>query len=202
VRFLDQLYDECRKQNLLKTVRKKKQATVFLSYSHRDKEVAFKIEEYLKNEHIEVIIDDKSMSGGQKIEDFIDIVKEVDCVVSLISRHSLLSAWVSREIITTLQKTATYFLPCNLDDAFLEPQFIRDAEVMVDEKMKSIYEMLKQRGRAHADDLHREQKDWSDYISNLPIVLNELKLRKCVPLLPDEFDRNMPSVVNDILKNK
>lgn len=200
--FLNQLYDECDKRHLLKTSSKLSAAKVFISYSHNDKEAVSKIEEALKKKNIEVVIDNKSMHGGQQIEEFIAAIKDVDCVLSIISKDSLHSAWVSKEIITTLQKTNKYFLPCYLDENFLDKNFIQAAGEFADKKITTINDKITQRGRGYTDDLNNERRDWTDYINNLPFILNELNRRKCTSLKEKDFDENILLVIEDILKHK
>jgi hypothetical protein len=200
--FLNQLYEECSKNNLLKTPVSNILAKVFISYNHNDKPTVLQIEEFLKKQNIEVVRDEEAMHGGQKIEEFINAIKDVDCVLAVISNKSLHSAWVSKEIITTLEKSNKYFLPCYLDQSFLDKGFMQEAEKFVDDKIAEINNKIMQRGRGNTDDLFTERKDWTEYINNLPAILNELNRRKCISLEKDDFDKNLPRVVEDILKNK
>ncbi len=200
--FLNELYEECSKNNLLKTPNKKIAAKVFISYNHNDKQTVLQIEDYLIKHDIEVIRDEEAMHGGQKIEDFINAIKDVDCVLAVISNNSLHSAWVSKEIIITLQKSNKYFLPCYLDESFLDKGFMEGAGKFVDDKIADISNKIMQRGRGNTDDLFNERKDWTEYISNLPFIINELNRRKCISLVKDDLDKNLPRVIEDILTNK
>ncbi len=200
--FLNQLYEECGKNNLLKTPTGSIAARIFISYSHADKQIVLQIEDYLKKQNIEVIRDEDAMHGGQKIVDFISTIKNVDCVLAIISKNSLHSAWVSKEIMTTLQKANNKLLPCYLDESFLDKDFMAGAEKVVDEKISNINNKVVQRGRGNTDDLFNERKDWTEYIDNLPVILNELNRIKCVSLQKDDLEKNLPKVVADILKHK
>ncbi len=200
--FLNRLHEECSNHNLLKTPNKNIAAKVFISYNHNDKEDVLQIESFLKKSNIEVIRDDVNMHGGQKIEEFINAIKDVDCVLVVISNNSLHSAWVSKEIITTLQKSNKYFLPCYLDESFLDKGFMESAEKFVDDKIAVINKKMMERGRGNTDDLFNERKDWTEYINNLPVILNELNRRKCISLEKNNFDKNLPRLAEDILKNK
>lgn len=200
--FLNQLYEQCSKRNLLKTPVSNVLAKVFISYNHNDKPTVLQIEDFLKKQNIEVVRDEEAMHGGQKIEEFINAIKDVDCVLAVISNKSLHSAWVSKEIITTLEKSNKYFLPCYLDQSFLDKGFMQEAEKFVDDKIADINNKIMQRGRGNTDDLFNERKDWTEYINNLPAILNELNRRKCISLEKNDFDKNLPRVVEDIVKNK
>jgi hypothetical protein len=200
--FLDQLYEECAAHKLLKMPRKAILARVFISYSHQDKAAAMQVREYLRHRDIDVVIDEEAMPGGQKIEEFVKTVSQVDCVLAIISKNSLLSPWVSREIMETLQKTRKYFMPCCLDDSFMDKGFMGVAEKFVDEKLAGISENIRLRGRGNTDDLFNERNRWTEYISVLPTVLNELNLRKCISLKPEEFDGNIVKIADNILSSK
>jgi hypothetical protein len=198
LKFLDDLYDECKQQDLLKTIRAKKKAKVFLSYSHLDKEIAISVSKYLSNGDIDVMIDDNSMKGGEKIEDFINSIKDVDIVIPIISQNSLLSPWVSKEIITTINKTNKHLLPCYTDKTFLYKYFEANAKNIVSEKVKGINELISQRGISNTEDLDSAKRSWTEYYSNLPKVLTELNKRKCISLMETEFEKNILTVINDV----
>lgn len=202
IEFLNQLYEECNRKKLLKTPIKAVAARVFISYSHVDKQTVLQIEGYLKKNNIEVIRDEDAMDGGQKIDDFISTIKNVDCVLAIVSKNSLHSAWVSKEIITTLQKANKRLLPGYLDESFLDKNFIEGAEKVVDEKIASINTKIVQRGRGNTDDLFNERKDWTEYIDNLPVILDELNRRKCISLQEADLEKNLPQVVENIIKHK
>jgi len=201
--FLNQLYEQCSARNLLKSAGKLAAlARVFISYSHNNMAVAVQVQQFLKTKNIEVLRDEDAMPGGQKIDDFIDNVKKVDCVLAIISKDSLLSPWVIQEIITTLEKTDKYLLPCQLDDSFLDKGFMETAGQVVDEKISTIDERVKQRGRSNADDLFSERNRWIEYFNCLPRVLKELTRRKCISLKSQDLDDNLVKVAENILNNK
>ncbi|MBL7733292.1 MAG: toll/interleukin-1 receptor domain-containing protein [Chitinophagaceae bacterium] len=198
--FLDQLYEACRRQNMLKTVSARQVAKVFVSYSHRDSEMISTLKEAFSNTGIELVFDEKDMSGGQPIDDFINTIRDVDIVMPLLSASSLSSPWVSREIMTTLEKTNKHLYPCSLDDTFLDKDFISRASEMVDEKIADIDERIKARGKANTNDLFHERSNWSDYYENLPRVINELAKRKVVSLNGLPTAAIMAGIIEDIRK--
>ena len=199
LKFLDSLYHECKKQDLLKTIRAKKKAKVFLSYSHLDKETVRLIRRRFSESDIDVLMDENSMKGGEKIEEFIHTIKEVDVVVPILSESSLLSPWVSKEIITTVEKKK-YLYPCYIDKTILDNQLIEaNAKSRVTEKVRTINELRIQRGIANTEDLDIEQRSWIEYYSNLPnIVVPELRSRNCISLMEADFEKNINIVINDI----
>ena len=202
VEFLNQLYNQCGEEKMLKTVNTSIKARIFISYNHKDKGVVLEIEKKLQSANIEVIRDEMSMAGGQKIDDFISIVKNVDCVLSVISENSLKSKWVSKEIMRTINDTNTYYLPCYLDESFLDKNFIYKTNDLVDGKLDDIMKKMGERGRSPIDDLMVERNDWMEFSTNLPKILHELSRRKCISIQTEDFQKNIIIVIEDIIKNK
>jgi len=196
--FLTQLYEQCAAHSLLKSPGKTAAARVFISYSHHDQPVALTVEKYLKQKNIAVVIDEETMPVGQRIDEFIDTINQVDCVLAVISKESLLSPWVTKEIIATLNKAGKHFLPCYLDESFLDKGFVDMAGRFADEKIAAIDERIAQRGRGNTEDLFNERNRWSEYINSLPFVLNELNRRKCIPIRDGQ---NFDKVADNILSS-
>ena len=101
-----------------------------------------------------------------------------------------------------MQRADQYLLPSYLDETFLDKNLMESAEKYVDEKIASITNKVIQRGRGNTDDLFNERKDWTDYINNLPVILNELNRRKCVSLMENDFENSLPRIVEDIINHK
>ncbi len=74
-------------------------ASVYLSYSHRDKDFARRLASDLKKAGIRVWIDESALKIGDNFaEKMREGIKEVDYLAVLISPNSLSSRWVSQEI--------------------------------------------------------------------------------------------------------
>ncbi len=198
--FLDEIYDACDKNGDLKIAEAKKLAKVFISYNHKDAEIITRIKPYLEKAGIEYLQDERDMPAGEKIKDFVSQVQNVDCVLSVVSENSLLSAWVSQETQLTLQQPDIFFLPCTIDNTFMDKTFPERAEKHVDAKIAEIDEKIIQRGKNSTDDLLAERKHWETYWKNLAGNLNEITQRKCVDISPANLDANMPQVVDAILQ--
>ena len=197
VDFLDELYRECDNQNLLKGGSK---AKVFISYNHGDKEIVDRIIGYLKQNDITVIIDNESMDAGQKIEKFIEVINQVDCVLAVISANSLRSKWVGKEIITTLGRPDKFFLPCHIDDTSMDGDFIQRTDEYIDQKTTEINEKIKTKG--FTVDLITEGQDWTNHKNSLPAIINSLTRTKYISLKPGDFDENIKVATALILKDK
>lgn len=197
--FLNQLYEKCAERGMLKKIEKPIACKTFLSYSHIDKADALKIAEKLKEKNIEVIRDEESMPIGYEIDKFIKTINDVDCVLAVISKNSLRSPWVIKEIITTIRESEVLLLPCYLDASFQDKDFIIEAEKLVDEQLARINEKIVLRGRSSTQDLFNEYNQWTEYINTLPIVLAELKKRYCMPLNQHDFENAIEKIADNIL---
>lgn len=203
--FLDELFDKCDEKGILKISKPKSHAKVFISYNHKDAETVGKIKKYLDQSSIEYLLDERDMPGGQKIKDFVGYVQNVDCVLSVVSENSLLSPWVSQETQLTLAKPDVFFLPCYIDETFMDKSFPERAEKHVDAKIAGIDEQIKLRGKNSTDDLQADRKQWEIYWRNLPDNLSALTQRKCLNIMPGELEENIEQVISAILghiKNK
>ena len=96
--------------------------SVFISYSHKESSFALMMQASLEKQNIEVIIDVEDNVAGSEIESFIEkSIKNSSNTVSIISMSSLLSPWVSIEMIKTIKSeniTDKNFIAAFIDDAF------------------------------------------------------------------------------------
>ncbi len=104
--------------------------TVFLSHSHADKPMARQICGELNRSGIEVWIDEAEIKiGGSLIQKIGDALENVDLLVALISRHSVKSAWVQKELNLAMTKETkgrkVIVLPVVIDHCEI-PFFLQD----------------------------------------------------------------------------
>ena len=178
---------------------------VFISYNHKDQEVALKIKDKLESFGIKVIIDVEAMGTGENISGFIaKCIKESGITLSLISANSLMSAWVAMETIWSRYDETLrhrYFMPCNIDDSFFKIAFTDQALDVIDEKILEVsdtmaYRLTKGRG---IEDLTGEHTRLKRLNVELPSIIGRLKNSLCVSLIDDHFDSGMEKVIKDIL---
>lgn len=201
--FIEELHQKCDEHGILKprkTTEVKAKATIFISYSHKDKSDAFAIRDNLKADGFNVIIDEQDMIGGQKIEDFIKIINGVDIVIPVISENSLMSPWVSKEILITLAEPGKHLLPVYVDNALFDADFGDRATAFINKTLDGIMENIKLRGHVPTEDLDLERKTWIEYKTTLSFVLNELKQRFNRSLEQSAFDTNIKLIIADINK--
>ncbi|MEI6142325.1 MAG: SUMF1/EgtB/PvdO family nonheme iron enzyme [Mariniphaga sp.] len=181
---------------------------VFISYNHKDQEVALKIKDRLESSGIKVIIDVEAMSTGENISEFIKkCIHESGITLSLISSNSLMSAWVAMETIwSSYDETLRnrYFLPCNIDNSFFKISFTDQTLDVIEERTSEVsdtisYRLKKGRG---IDDLAGEHTRLNRLKFELPSIISRLKNSLCVSLIEGHFDSGMEKVIKDILNKK
>lgn len=99
---------------------------VFISHNHKDKSFVERLKEDLKSQGIHVWVDEDEMKVGdnliQKIEKGI---KDNDFVIGVISRNSIDSKWVQKELSISMNREISSknlkVLPVRLDDCEMPP---------------------------------------------------------------------------------
>lgn len=175
---------------------------VFVSYSHDDAGIASKLRTTLGEHGIEVVIDTKTLAGGENIADFIEnAVSSTNATVCLISRSSLLSAWVAMEAVTSFFHTKFVqpkkFVGCYVEDSFFRRDFVDLALDHVDGQIANLRGLIE--GRLQRDrgfrDLQGELDRNMTLRSNLDDIVRRLRETKCIDLRPKVFDENIPVLV-------
>jgi len=187
--FLDGIFQKCKEQGLLKSV------TVFLSYSHADMEIVKSIASILRSFNIQVIQDEDNMPGGKKINDFVASIDTVDFVLPILSKHSLFSPWVIKEISTcfALKKK---LIPYCIDGTLFDKNINKMVTDLVKTKTDEIIEKMKLNADGNIADLVTEQALWSKYKADFPTVLDEVKNEVKSPLMDLN---NLNSFIHDIV---
>ncbi len=181
---------------------------VFISYNHKDQEVALKIKDKLESSGIKVIIDVEAMSTGENISEFIKkCIQESGITLSLISSNSLMSAWVAMETIwSSYDETlrGRYFMPCNIDNSFFKMSFTDQTLDVIEERTLEVSETISYRlkkGRG-IEDLAGEHSRLNRLKVELPSIISRIKNSLCVSLSEGHFDSGMEKVIKDILNKK
>ena len=176
---------------------------VFISYNHKDGFVMRAVKQALSDAGINVDVDMNDLSAGNSIQGFIDdAFRNNDIVLSIISRNSLLSGWVNREmtvarVMNTFNKN---WIPVSIDDACFNNEFVFEAQDTIDKKITELRNQIKRAIESDLDisafteELKRNQDLKSSIVSNIA----ELKSLFVVDIRNEVFDAGMSKVVQKI----
>lgn len=179
--------------------------TVFISYNHGDSEVADKLKAALEKAGIVVRIDKAVMDAGANIQEFIESsIRDTGITLSLVSNHSLLSAWVALESIDTFyQEKFTgkkKFIACYVDDDFFRPDFRLIATKQIDEKIAEIDKLIPEymAQKIDTNDLNSQKSRLFRLRNNLGDILLRLRESLCIDIREGKFDENVGKIVSAI----
>lgn len=180
--------------------------SVFISYNHHDMETANKLKEKLTAQNINVIIDSESMQAGEDIKEFIEkCVRETGTTISLISKNSLLSAWVAMESINTFyhEKTDTKkkFIGCFITDNFFKRNFTDEALDHIDGEIKEIQGLVTSRMKKNRSirDLQNELTRMTELRNNMDEIIRRLRESLCIDIREGNMETNFQKIVQAIL---
>src|SRR5262245_10561273 len=178
---------------------------VFISYNHEDRLVADKLRSALEGEGISVTIDNDAMRAGASIQEFIESsIRNSDLTLSIVSKRSLLSAWVALESITVLYSEKLRgdkrFIVCYLDDDFFETDFRLKAIKQIDAEIKDINDRILEYIELKIDtnDLDGQKSRLYELRNNLGNILKKLKDSLTLDIRESEFDRSLARIIKSI----
>ncbi|HAD14542.1 MAG TPA: hypothetical protein DCF33_19125 [Saprospirales bacterium] len=178
---------------------------VFISYSQKDMLAMRAVKNYLEGHDVHVHIDLNDLSAGESIQGFIDeALRNNNFVISIISKNSLQSGWVSKELVVAkfLNKTNSYWIPVSIDDAWSNNQFYFEATKEIDKK---ITEARKQitiaiKGNLDISPFIDDEKRLQELKANLGTTISDLKSVLVVDISGQLFDIGMNKVIEKIKK--
>jgi TIR domain len=182
--------------------------TIFISYNHEDVAIAKKIQKKFEAAGFKVIRDEENIEEGEKIADFIKrSILQSKFTLSIISKNSLQSAWVSVETIMTAYSEILLqrkFLPVYIDNDFLDIHFVPNTTDKIDKEMREVRRLMnkqlnKDRG---TQDLHERWNSLRKLKENLSEFVAKLRELKCTNLSGTTFSRGMEKLINQIKKDK
>jgi TIR domain/Effector-associated domain 11 len=182
-----------------------KAKSVFISYNHHDIEIANKLKEKLTAININVVIDSERMQAGEDIKEFIEkCVRETGTTISLISKNSLLSAWVAMESINTFyhEKTDTTkkFIACFISDDFFNRDFTDQALDHIDGEIKQIQELVTARMQKNRSirDLQNELTRNTELRNNMDEIIRRLRESLCIDIRDEKFESNFNKIIEAV----
>jgi len=193
------------KNEPIKQDKPKGATSVFISYNHKDSEVANKLNASLRAAGFEVIQDVEAMKAGAIIRQFIiDSVANSDVTLSLVSNNSLKSGWVATETINTFFlenfKSDKKFIAVYIDGDFFNNRFVIDATKEIDVKIKELDDLMKEYAEYKIDstDLNNEKTRLFQLRNNLGNILVRLRESLCIDIKNDNYDKNIGKVIDAI----
>jgi hypothetical protein len=178
---------------------------VFISYNHQDQEVARKLNDELKKNHIATIIDEESMAVGYEIEKFIcESVQQSRITLSIVSEESMLSGWVATETLNTffLQQfdTEKKFIACYLNDSFLDDKFTDRALNVINGKLDEINARIEESNRQKQNrrDLDAVKNRLYKLRNNLDEIICHLRESKCLDMRSEKQQESISRLIQEI----
>lgn len=176
----------------------------FISYSHKDSTAARQVSDFLESNAVDVLLDEDDLPAGESIMKFIqDSIRASDAVITIVSAHSLQSGWVGHEsmaIIYAVWLADKKFVPVRLDDVAFDIDFQIAAQEAINQEIQkldgSIAKLRSLGGdtRAFDDDRNR----LFELKNNLGQIIQRLRSVRTVDISGDNFQRNMPRVLERI----
>ncbi len=179
--------------------------TVFISYNHSDVDNANRLKEMLEKNNISVTIDSEKAQAGDDIKKFIEnCIRDTQTTISIVSKKSLLSAWVAMETINTfyLEKTDSCkkFIACYIEDDFFNRQFTDEALDHIDAELKEIETLRINRAEKGRDtwDINEEYTRLKDLKNNLDRIIGRLRASLCIDIRNEKLEMNFGKILEKI----
>jgi len=196
--YLNELPKEPKESNAIRT------KSIFISYNHKDKEIANKVKQVLKAADLSIKIDSESMAAGEDIQEFIDrSISETDVTMSIVSTNSLLSSWVALESIQTFfaQKIIKkQFIAGYIDNSFFIRDFVDNGLDSVELEIGKLQEAIQKRldKNRNINDLQSELERFSDLKHTLPKIVERLKSSLSIDISDGNFEIGMEKIIHSI----
>jgi hypothetical protein len=177
---------------------------VFVSYNHDDFFAMQSIKSLLESNGIKVIVDTEEIRPGERFEDFIQrALRENAFILTIISKNSLLSGWVSKELTATMllnNLSQRQWIPVRIDDEMFREEFFFSAISQIDARIQSLREAVQKAVGAglsiqsFTEELARQE----DLKHNFGKILATLKERLVINVTGPLFKPGMEEVLKVI----
>jgi hypothetical protein len=194
-------------QSALKEEQKAKaqEHIAFISYNHADEKKVSLLKVKLEAAGITVILDSASMQAGTAIDDFITAsIKKANAIVSVVSKNSLTSGWVGVETINAMFIKKYFpekkFIPCNIDNAFLEDDFDTFAKNKINRRIDALKKKAVARTKRgeRFNDFDDEWNRLESLRAALSNILQHLKNELCVDIKGRNLHKNFHKILEAI----
>ena len=184
---------------------RQEERNVFISYNHGNREIAGVLKQKLKAHGVNVVIDSDSMLAGDDIKAFIQkSVAETQVTISIVSKESLLSAWVAMETITTFYqeqlKVQKKFIACYVNDEIFQRSFTDEALRFIEKEMQSISVAREERTKKGYDtrDLNNEYSRLKDLSAHLDEIIRRLRESLCIDIRKEKLEENFEKLLQAV----
>ena len=121
--------------------------SVFISYSHADADVAKRLKHQLELAKIDVFMDTKTLTFGSNITAFIeDTIRKTDYTIAIISKNSLMSAWVIKEYLETMMhehvRSSKKFIPVYIDHSLFDDDFFITSLQSIQKEIDQLHKLM------------------------------------------------------------
>jgi len=198
---LDALVQSISKLTIKKEETRKRSKSIFISYNHKDSKKVNEVNNILREQGFNVIIDSSDIDPGEDIKTFIkDSILNTDITLSVVSKNSLLSSWVGLESIESFKKESRdnkKFLAIVLEKTFYERTFTGDALESIEKEITQIVEILKDRleKRRGFEDLYSEFQRYILLRNSIDEIVRRLKESFSVDISEGNFETGMEKIV-------
>ena len=180
--------------------------TVFISYNHNDVAVANRVKEKLLAENIRVLIDSEQMQAGEDIKDFIErCLRETGSVILIVSKQSLLSAWVAMEAVNSFQYEKTNiqkkFIACYINNDFFDRRFADEALDHIEAEITDIQKLISARMSKNRNirDLQNELARITELRNNIDEIIRRLREKRCIDIAGENIEQNFQAILKAII---
>lgn len=178
---------------------------VFISYNHSNREIAGVLKQKLKERGVDVVIDSDSMLAGEDIKAFIQkSVAETQVTLSIVSKESLLSAWVAMETIASFYQEQVNeqkkFIACYVDEEIFQHNFTDEALRSIEKELQRISDAREERTRKGYDtrDLNNEYSRLKELSTHLDEIIRRLRESLCIDVRKDKLEENFEKLLQAI----
>lgn len=199
---------------LLRGKGKQVEDKVFISYNHKDQELARQLCDALEQNNIPLIVDSPNTASGNKVENMVagdDIYTFIHNAVAgsritlmIVSEESLLSGWVATETVNTFFLESfdetKFFIACYVDKSFMDNDFATRAYAFIDQKLDEINQHVIKRIDQQADsrDLNDQKTRLLALRGNLDKTIHRLQHSLCIDISGGKLQDNLGEIIKAI----
>lgn len=190
IRIIDDIIQNNQKKD--KVEENNKKSKIFLSYSHKDKKIADRVDNFFISKNIQLTRDVRDISAYSSLTKFMDTIRDHDYVIILISDAYLKSTNCMYEVIQFIQEKnySGRTFPIVIDNKatiFNRSEHSKYIHYWQKE-YKKLGEEIKTLQNTGTISLHKELDKIDKIQSNIGDFLNKISDLKCIPL--DELERS------------